>query len=110
MKLPENTLISREKLTKYLLVLQKRNDKSQWLAQADYSIENWQVLEKDLRNQILSIDAIPIESTEYGQLCEIRGPLMGPNGKRLSVCTVWMTENATGKTKFITMYPDKRGW
>lgn len=51
MKLPENTLIAREKLTQYLLVLKKRNDKSQWLARAGYTIENWQSLENDLRAQ-----------------------------------------------------------
>ncbi len=32
----------------------------------------------------------------------------GPNGKSLPVYTIWMTETATGNTKFITMYPDKR--
>jgi hypothetical protein len=32
MKLPENTLIAREKLTNYLLTSKKRNDKSQWLS------------------------------------------------------------------------------
>ncbi|MBI5677404.1 MAG: hypothetical protein HZC52_02675 [Planctomycetes bacterium] len=38
---------------------------------------------------------------------EIRGKLTGPNGNTLAVCTMWMTEAATGDTKFITMYPDK---
>lgn len=38
---------------------------------------------------------------------EIKGNLTGPNGKSLAVCTIWMTETATGDTKFITMYPDK---
>lgn len=108
MKLPENTLIAREKLTLYLLVWRKRNDKSRWLAQAGYTIENWQILENDLRIQILSLDATPTGSTEYGQMYEIRGKLVGPNGKSLSVCTIWMTESATGNTKFITMYPDRR--
>ena len=108
MKLPENTLIAHEKLTQYLLVLKKRNDKSQWLAQAGYTIENWQLLENDLRAQLLPLDAIPTESTKYGQMYEIRGRLTGPNGKSLSVRTVWMKETATGNTKFITMYPDKR--
>lgn len=63
MKLPDDTLITKEKLTQYLLTLKKRNDKSQWLAQAGYSLENWQVLENDLRNQILSDDATPTENT-----------------------------------------------
>ena len=108
MKLPHGTLITQEKLTQYLLTLRKRNDKSQWLAQAGYSLENWQVLEDDMRNQILSADATPIENTKYGEMYEIRGSLIGPNGKSLPVCTIWMTETATGSTKFITMYPDRR--
>ena len=109
MKLPEDTLIAREKLSHYLLVQKKRNDKSQWLAQAGYTLENWQVLETDERNLILSTDATLIERTEYGQMYEINGALAGPNGKILAVRTIWMTENATGNTKFITMYPNKRG-
>ncbi len=108
MKLPDDTLIAQEKLRQYLLTLRKRNDKSQWLAQAGYTLENWQVLEKDLRNQILSVDAALTENTEYGQMYEIKRKLIGPNGKNLPVCTIWMTETATGNTKFITMYPDKR--
>ena len=31
-----------------------------------------------------------------------------PNRRTLAVCTMWMTETATGDTKFITMYPDKK--
>jgi hypothetical protein len=108
MKLSENTLISPEKLTDYLLVFKKRNDKSQWLAKLGYTIENWKVLEYDLRKQILSLDVVPIEKTEYGQLYEIKGKLTGPNGISLSVCTNWMIETETGTSKFITMYPDKK--
>ncbi len=107
MKLPEDTLIAREKLTHYLLALKKRNDKSKWLAQAGYTLENWQALETDLRNQILAKDAAPIEKTGYGQMYEINGKLTGPNGKILAVLTIWMTESATGDTKFITMYPNR---
>lgn len=107
MKLPENTLIAAEKRTQYLLVLRKRNDKSRWLAQAGYTLENWQLLEEDFRTQILSFDAIPKENTKYGQMSDLRGSLAGPNRRTLVVCTMWMTETVTGETKFITMYPDK---
>jgi hypothetical protein len=108
MRLSENTLISPEKLTDYLLVFKKRNDKSQWLSKIGYTIENWKVLEYDLRKQILTLDVVPIEKTEYGQLYEIKGKLTGPNGKSLSVCTIWMIETETGMSKFITMYPVKK--
>ncbi|MCP4344575.1 MAG: hypothetical protein GY795_03490 [Desulfobacterales bacterium] len=108
MKLPKNTIIAREKLTNYLLIPRKRNDKSKWLAGAGYTPENWQVLEADLRNQILSENAESVERTEFGQIYEIRGRLVGPNRKSLSVLTVWMTDSETGNTRFITMYPDKK--
>jgi hypothetical protein len=77
------------------------------LAKAGDTLENWLLLENDLRNQILSLDVALIENTQYGQMYEIRGKLTGPNGKSLKVCTIWMTENETGDTKFITMYPNK---
>ncbi len=101
-------MIAYAKLTQYLLVLKNRNDKSDWLAKAGYKPDNWQVLENDLRTQILPSDATPTEMTEWGQRYEIRGKLVGPNGKTLSVRTIRMTEKATGITKFLTMYPDKR--
>jgi len=109
MKLPKDTFISQEKLTEYLLVFRSRNDKSQWLAKAGYTLENWKTLEKDLREQILPNEAVPIENTNYGQIFETKGKLNGPNGEHLKVCTIWITEKTTKDTKFITMYPDKRG-
>ncbi|MBN1992723.1 MAG: hypothetical protein JW953_08445 [Anaerolineae bacterium] len=107
MKLSDNTLIAPEKLTQYLLMPRKRNDKSKWLSQAGYTVENWKVLENDLRQQLLSFEAVPTDNTRYGQMYEIRGNLTGPNQQTLAVVTVWMTELATGITKFITMYPDR---
>ena len=107
MKLPANSLIAPGKLTRYLLVARKRNDKSKWLVQAGYSLENWRVLEEDLRLQILSREALPTDSTAYGQMYEIKGDLTGPNDRTLAVVTVWMMETATGVAKFITMYPQK---
>lgn len=83
-KLPSKTIIAPEKLKEYLLLPKKRNDKSKWLAQAGYKLENWQVLESDLRTQILSHKARPVDVTHYGQMYEIRGQLVGPNGTALN--------------------------
>ena len=108
MKLPEDTSIAPEKLSQYLLVFKKRNDKSQWLNKAGYSSENWQMLRNDLRKQILPIEAQLIEETKFGQLYKIRGKLTGPNGIPLSVCAIWIIEAETGMSKFVTMYPNKK--
>ncbi|NOZ60682.1 MAG: hypothetical protein GXO74_03280 [Calditrichaeota bacterium] len=108
MKLPADSIIAHEKLTSYILAPRKRNDKSKWMAQAGYFLENWRELEHDLRRQILSLDATPIDKTEYGQLYEIKGKLFGPNGRFLSICSIWITKFKSGQTKFVTMFPDKR--
>jgi hypothetical protein len=110
MKLSPNATIASAKLNQYLLVWRSTDDKSKFLGQAGYVLENWQQLELDLRSQILVLDAVPsAESNRFGNVYEIRGELMGPNGVCLSVVTIWMMEFETGVTKFITLYPDREG-
>jgi hypothetical protein len=106
-RLPGDALIASEKLTKYLLVKRPVGDKSEFLKQAGYTVSNWSRLEQDMRDQILTKDAVSIERTPYGELFEIRALLTGPNGQSLRLRTVWMRESGNGMTKFITLYPDK---
>ena len=106
MKLPQDSHIALEKLTRYLLIPQARGDKSAYLALAGYTLGNITTLLADLRAQILTQDATAIEKTAYGQLYEIRAQLAGPSGRALSVRTIWMTEYLSGATKFITLIPD----
>ena len=108
LKLPTDTLIATDKLTRYLLVLKARGDKSTFLAQAGYTLDNADRLLEDLRTQILPLDATPMESNKFGQYYEICGTLTGPNGKTLAVRTIWMTEHLSGNTKFVTLIPDRR--
>ena len=109
MTLSENAIITREKITDYLLKWQPDNDKSQFLARAGYSLNNWHRLLEDIRNQILPVEAEFMRKTVYGDLFRIRGQLLGPHGASLRVITVWMAEYASGETKFITLFPDKEG-
>ena len=107
MKLPKNTIIAEVKITQYLLKFLLEDNKSLFLAQANYTQDNWQQLETDLREQILPLEATPTEQTRYGNKYEIRGTLTGPNGTDLPVVTIWMTEFPSQTTKFITLYPNK---
>ncbi|MBI3923529.1 MAG: hypothetical protein HY318_19075 [Armatimonadetes bacterium] len=108
MRLPADTIIAREKLTGYLLVSQERGDKSGYLALAGYTLENAEPLLGDLREQILPLEAVPLEFNKFGQFYEISGMLTGPNGVTLGVRTIWMTEHLSCITKFVTLMPDKR--
>ena len=107
MNLPQNATIAREKLTDYLLKWQPDSDKSKFLELAGYTRREWQRLEKDIRTQILPINAGLIRKTPYGDLHRICGELTGPNGFSLRIVTIWMREYVSGETKFITLFPDK---
>ena len=107
MKLPADATIVREKVTRYLLVRQARGDKSAFLAQAGYKIDNADRLLDDLRTQLLPLEATPLHSTVFGELYEIRGKLTGPNGVTLNVRSIWMQERLPQATKFITLIPEK---
>ncbi len=107
MKLPADSLIAGDKLTRYLLVSQAHGDKSAFLAQVGYTLRNADDLLQDLRLQILPLDAQRLESNQFGQYHEIRGSLTGPNGGTLAVRTIWITEHLSGITKFVTLIPDK---
>jgi hypothetical protein len=99
MRLPKDTVIAPSKLINYLLLFRPVDDKSKFLAQAGYSVNNWTQLEA-VSSQ---------EPNRFGDVYEIRGALTGPNRVMLRVVTVWMTEYQTGQTKFITLYPNKEG-
>lgn len=108
MKIPFDAEIAREKITKYLLTKRDESDKSLYLTTAGYTIDEYEQLVEDLRNQILLFDATLIELTEFGDKYEINGVLKSPSGKELSIKTIWMKEHATEKWKFITLFPVRR--
>jgi hypothetical protein len=62
----------------------------------------------DIRTQMLPHDAEFFDWTEYGPKYRIRGTLTGPDGRVLRVVSIWMKEDATGETKFVTLFPDNR--
>jgi hypothetical protein len=78
MKLPSDSLISREKITHNLLVPLPRGDKSAFLSRGGYTTENPLQLLDDLRTQILPLDAVAAGETKFGRYFEARGVLRGP--------------------------------
>ena len=72
--------IDNKKVRDYFLAPRKRNDKSKWLARAGYIQQEWYLLEQDLRDYILPLEAEFQEITDYGEIYTIDGPLKDPNG------------------------------
>jgi hypothetical protein len=107
MKLPSDATIEPRKITEYLLQRRQEDDKSIFLAQGGYTLENAARLLADLREQILTLEAETIGPFEYGTKFRIRGELRGPNGRALRIVSIWATLATTGQTHFITLYPQK---
>lgn len=108
MKPPKDAFIAPEKIRNYLLVVRKKGDKSKWLASAGYHQLNWRVLERDLLKLLETSTLFQAKKDQYGIRFEMDGILIGPNGKALSVRSVWLTEHETRRTKFITAFPGRR--
>ena len=106
MKLPENVVIPREKLTDYLLVPRTKNDKSKFLSQAGFTPENPDALEDAIRHLISENDAVQDRVNEYGIHYRVTGNLQGVSGD-LAVVTVWLYSLKDQHYRFITLKPHK---
>jgi hypothetical protein len=107
-KLPADVVIAQEKLRYYLLLPREENDKSKLLATVGYTLANWETLDHDLRQLAIAQDISNTEPSLYGTKYEVCGQLRGPNGRTLPVVTVWITLHATGETRLVTLFPDRR--
>ena len=109
MKLPnaEKAVISPEKLRDYLLSLSHPigRFKAVFFKKLGYSSENWKLLERDLRNLILSRDVTSILETEYGKKFVVQGDITSPENKTVRIVTVWVILKGEDTPRFITAYP-----
>lgn len=107
MKIPEDAVIPEDKITRYLLVQRTRNDKSKFLAQAGFTLENPEALMAAIHSLIKVSDAVQDRSNEYGIFYQAVGELVGVNGVSLSVVTIWLQRQTDGKFQFVTLKPRK---
>src|SRR5664279_1111331 len=107
MRIPvDEILIPREKLTHYLLLLRLEDDKSKFLAQAGFTLENPDALEQAILQLIRDNDAVQDQSNEFGDYYRVTGELIGVNGLILEVITIWIVKtNKDGKYSFVTLIP-----
>ena len=104
MKIPDDAIIPREKLTQYLLVPQRKNDKSTFLAQAGFTQNNPDLLEKAIRELIANNEAIQDRQNAYGVFYRVVGDLHGPEGI-LATVTVWIQLTNNNDYRFVTLKP-----
>ena len=103
----EKAIIEADKLRNYILSPTHPTGrfKAAFFRELGYSVENWGVFEQHLREQILPLNAVKIEKSEYGQKFVIEGPMTGLTGKTVQVVTVWVILKGENSPRFITAYP-----
>ncbi len=104
MRIPPEALISREKLTDYLLKFRESDDKSRFLARAGFSAENPEDLLGAIRNIAAGHEAVVDRVNRFGEFYRLDGSLLGPNGRGLAVTTIWL-KDLDGRVKYVTLKP-----
>jgi hypothetical protein len=111
-KLPnaQDAIINPEKLFSYLLSPTHPigRYKAKFFAHLGYSMNNWGILEQDLRSQHLGANVEAAYATRYGMKYEIRANLRGPNGQRADVVSVWIVRQGEDFPRFVTGIPGER--
>jgi hypothetical protein len=107
MNISENIVIPDDKITRYLLVQKTRNDKSKFLAQAGFTLDNPESLKLAIYLLVTVGNAIEDGENEYGTYYQVVGKLSGVNGVTLTVITIWIYRQAQGKYYFVTLKPLK---
>jgi len=101
MKLSESQIIvPKEKITDYLLVNKRKNDKSFFLLELGYSVNNYQELINDIKLIAVTGDVSLSRESEFGNLYKINGPL-----KNTLVVTIWIEQITYNAFRFVTLYP-----
>jgi hypothetical protein len=107
MRIPADAEIPAEKLTHYLLVPRPWDDKAKFLALAGFDRERPEILLHAIRELAVQGDALSDGANEYGEFLRVDGILVGPNGRRLAVTTVWLRQLLDGAVRFVTLKPRK---
>jgi hypothetical protein len=106
MKLQGSILIPEAKLTQYLLVPRREDDKSKFLAQAGFTADNPDQLKDAILTLIQGSNAVSDRENKYGTYYRVEGPLVGPNGTP-AVVTVWLERTTDGTIQFVTLKPKR---
>jgi hypothetical protein len=106
----ENVKITPSKLRDYALNFEHDSGryKAAFFAQMGYTLDSWQQLEQDIRQQHLIQPAEVGQPSPHGKKYVITAPLKGPNGSVRQVTTVWLFRPGNDFADLITIEPAAR--
>jgi hypothetical protein len=106
MRLRGPPVILAEKLTAYLLVERRHNDKARFLARIGFTQDNPDALRGAILDLVERNDAVVDRQDAYGIFYRVEGLLLGPVGN-LGVVTIWLERALDGEIRFVTLKPKR---
>jgi len=106
MRIPANSEIHPDKLTKYLLVERPRGDKSRLLKSIGFTPADPSALDAAIRRHASEGEAEARESDVYGDRFLLRGTLIGLTGE-LRIESIWIRRAGENVLRFVTLKPSK---
>lgn len=79
--------------------------KAAFFGSLGYEASRWQRLEANLRAQHLSQPSRELEAIPYGRKFAIDATLVGPQGRKAEVTSIWIVLAAEDFPRFVTAYP-----
>jgi Domain of unknown function (DUF4926) len=70
-----------------------------------YRPDEWEELRDDLLALALATQAVPGQTSNFGQKYEVSGTLRGPNGREARFTCVWLVPVDGEAPRFITAFP-----
>lgn len=109
MKLPnrKKAFVQKEKLTNYLLsgTHPVGSAKARFFRKIGFNESNVDELRKALLKIALENDVKEERKFEYGINYSVDGIIETPNGKSVTITTVWYAQAAKNRPRFVTAYP-----
>ncbi len=104
---PADVVIDPAKIRDYLLSSSHPigRFKALFFFRLGYTLEEWDVLERDLRSVCARGVRRSTIAGPYGVKHVIGGRLVGPSGLTADVTTVWIAREGESSLRFVTAYP-----
>ena len=103
----ENAHIDREKVTGYLLCLDRlpAAAKARFFTAFGFRSDQWETLRDALLRHAHANPVMGTTDSAYGTKHVVEGPLECPDGRQPKVCAVWQIDKGSLAPRLITAYP-----
>jgi len=110
MRLPgaERAVVDAAKVRDYLLSVEHPvgRAKARFFAALGFTRAEWPALRRALLELAANGEAMPAESTRFGQKYVVRGTIRGPTGRMGQVPSAWIVLAGEDFPRLVTAYPD----